>query len=397
MSATRRDALRHFTKFLAQSPFMAAEMQAQSTDRDDYYPPTYGADIMEPINLHEFEDVAKRKINQMAYDYIAAGAADDLTLQANREAFSRYWFRRRVMIDVTEVDTSVELLGQTLEHPIMLAPFGAKALLHPDGDNLSAKAAKHTGAIYVGGSPGNMDALAATNEAPTWWATTLGHEDRESTQEYARRINDTSASAIAVSVDYQYTPARDRPSRDQWHPDWISSGNYSTSEERVQFQPGMIQPYAPGMTWQWMEWIKAATDLPIVVKGIVTGEDAALAVEHGADVIGVSNHGGRTLDGMGGTLDALPEVAEAVGGRVPVLMDGGVRRGGDVLKALSLGATAILIGRPYMWALGAFGQEGVQRVVELLWGEFGCAMGLAGMPSIQAVDGKLIRRAWKAS
>lgn len=165
----------------------------------------------------------------------------------------------------------------------------------------------------------------------------------------------------------------------------------------MQFQPGMIQPYAPGMTWQWMEWIKAATDLPIVVKGIVTGEDAALAVEHGADVIGVSNHGGRTLDGMGGTLDALPEVAEAVGGRVPVLMDGGVRRGGDVLKALSLGATAILIGRPYMWALGAFGQEGVQRVVELLWGEFGCAMGLAGMPSIQAVDGKLIRRAWRAS
>ena len=126
-----------------------------------------------------------------------------------------------------------------------------------------------------------MDELARAGEAPTWWAATLGHNDRESAQEYARRISDISASAIAVSVDYQHTGARDRPSRHQWHPDWIQSGNYSTSDPTVQFQAGMIQPYAAGLTWEWMDWMHAATDLPIVVKGIVTAEDASLAVEHG--------------------------------------------------------------------------------------------------------------------
>jgi isopentenyl diphosphate isomerase/L-lactate dehydrogenase-like FMN-dependent dehydrogenase len=393
---TRREALRQAAGVLAGSRPRATEQEALTRPGVIMLPTDYPPDVLGPINLHEFEDVAKTKINRLAYDYIAAGAADDLTLQANREAFGRFWFRRRVMIPTTIVDTSVELLGQRLEHPIMLAPFGAKALLHPDGDNLAAKAARHTGAIYVGGSPSNMDALAAAGEAPTWWAATLGHDDRESAQEYARRINDTSASAIAVSVDYQYTGARDRPSRHEWDPGWIGSGNYSTSEPVVQFQAGMIQPYAAAMTWEWMNWMKAVTNLPIIVKGIVTAEDAALAVEHGADVVSVSNHGGRTLDGMGGTLDALPEVVDAVGGRVPVLMDGGVRRGGDVLKALALGATAILIGRPYMWALGAFGQDGVQRVVELLHGEFGCAMGLAGTPDVKSIDRSLIRAAWKA-
>ncbi len=408
---TRRGAFRQLASFVADSPLFAEgepQPQRQAAAGPDgiphedgrpgfIVPPTYRADIMEPINLHEFEDAAKKTINRLAYDYIAAGSADDLTLQANREAFGRFWFRRRVMIPTTVADTSVELLGQKLNHPICLAPFGAKALLHPDGDRLAARAAHHTGAVYVGGAPANMDELARAGEAPTWWAATLGHEDRESAQEYARRISDTSTSAIAVSVDYQYTGARDQPSRHQWHPDWIQSGTYSTSDPTVQFQAGMIQPYAPGMTWEWMDWMHAATDLPIVVKGIVTAEDASLAVEHGAAVVVVSNHGGRTLDGMLGTLDALPEVVDAVAGRVPVMMDGGVRRGGDVLKALSLGATAILIGRPYMWALGAFGQEGVQRVVELLWGELGCAMGLAGTPDVAAVDRNLITPAlWKA-
>ena len=390
---TRRHVLRQFGGFDAAASFA---QETSGPRLESIMPPTYGSAVMAPINLHVFEDVAKQKINRLAYDYIAAGSADDLTLAANREAFGRFWFRRRVMVPTNVVDTSVEWLGQTLAHPIFLAPFGAKALLHPDGDNLAAKAAHETGAVYVGGTPGNMDALAQAGEAPTWWATSLGHEDRDSAQEFARRIADTSASAICVSVDYQYTGARDRPSRHEWHPDWIQSGTYSTSDPTVQFQAGMIQPYAPAMTWQWLEWIHAVTDLPVIVKGIVTAEDAALAVEHGAQAVGVSNHGGRTLDGMLGTLDALPEVVDAVGGRVPVVMDGGVRRGGDVLKALALGATAIMIGRPYMWALGAFGQDGVQRVVELLHGELGCAMGLAGTPTVAAVDRSLIRAAWKA-
>jgi len=157
----------------------------------------------------------------------------------------------------------------------------------------------------------------------------------------------------------------------------------------------MMQAYTPSMTWEYLSWLHGATDLPVLVKGIVTAEDAVLAVENGADMVIVSNHGGRTLDGMLGTLDALPEVVDGVNGRVPVLVDGGIRRGGDVLKALALGATAILIGRPYLWGLGAFGQEGVQRVVEVLHGELRVAMGLSGMASLDKIDRSLVRRAWK--
>tara|TARA_B100000949_G_C14075583_1_gene363677 strand:+ start:149 stop:694 length:546 start_codon:yes stop_codon:yes gene_type:complete len=175
----------------------------------------------------------------------------------------------------------------------------------------------------------------------------------------------------------------------------IPERNYSTSEPPTNgFQSGMIQAYVPNMTWRYMDWVHGATDLPIVVKGIITAEDAHLSVENGAQAVVVSNHGGRTLDGMRGTMEVLPEVVDAVAGRVPVLVDGGVRRGSDVLKALALGARAILIGRPYMWGLGAFGQEGVQRVIELLHGELRIALGNAGQTSVSNLDRSLIRRAW---
>ena len=400
--ATRRDALRRLTSFVRESP-LGGGGQDQDQDRDQaprrphvIAPPEYSPEIMAPINLHEFEDVAKRTLAQPAYDYIAAGAADELTLRANREAFDRYWIRRRVMVDTSVVDTSVQLLGQTLEHPILLGPAGAKQLLHPEGDEVTARAARQTQAIYVGASPSRMAELARTAEAPTWWAASLGHATQAEAQDYARRVTDAGAAAISLSVDYPYTGARDRPSRHQWDPEWLDLGHYSTPEAHASFQAGMLDPYTPSLTWEWLDWVHAATDLPILVKGIVTGEDARLAVERGVEGVVVSNHGARTLDGMGGTLDVLPEVVDAVGGRVPVLVDGGVRRGGDVVKALGLGATAILIGRPYLWGLGAFGQEGVQRVVELLRGELRVALGLSGSPTAGEIDRSLIRRAWKA-
>ena len=397
-SATRRSALGHLATFMAASPLAGLSQASQERERPEIIsPPTYRDEIMAPVNLHEFETAAKKTINKAAYDYIAGGAADELTLRANREAFGRFWIRRRVMKDVSTMDTSLELLGQKLEHPILLAPASEKQLLDPDGDRVSARAARKTKSIYVVSALDTMNEMSQAGEAPTWWAATLGQPTQTSAEEFAKRAEDSGTAAICVSVDYPYTGVRDRDSRNKFDLESIQTGVYSTSGPPSDgFQTGMLQPYTPSMTWEYLNWLHGATPLPVVVKGIVTGEDAWLAVEHGAQAVIVSNHGGRTLDGMLGTLDALPEVVDAVNGRVPVLMDGGIRRGGDVLKALGLGATAVLIGRPYLWGLGAFGQEGVQRVVELLRGELMVAMGLTCMPNLGSIQQSLVRRAWTA-
>jgi len=359
-------------------------------------PPDYSDDVMRVINLHEFEDVAKKKLSSQAYDYIAAGAADELTLRANRAAFGDYWVRRRVMVDTSHPDTSLELLGQKLEHPILLGPVGLRRLLNPNGDRLTALAAHQSKAILVGARRELMMELAKQNQAPMWWAATLGgHTTKTDAVKWVKENEDAGASALCVSFDYPYTGARDRPSRDHWESEWSNTGKYNTGDGAVGFQAGMIFPYVAAPTWEWLAWARSASKLPIVVKGITTPEDAKLAIEHGAHAISVSNHGGRTLDGMGGTLNALPEVVDAVNGKVPVLVDGGVRRGGDVIKALGLGAKAIMIGRPYLWGLAAFGQIGVQRVIELLQGELRIALGLCGTENLQAIDRSLVRAAWQ--
>ena len=411
--ATRRDALRRFASFAGASPLFQgttdAQQETQTTAPEEpgylsqeplsgrpriIRPPEYSDEIMAPVNLHDFEGLARAKISPMAYDYIAAGAADELTKQANSEAFDNYWIRRRAMTDVRQIDTSIELLGERREHPILLGPAGAMHMLHEDPYSTIARAAKNSGAIYVGGAA-NMAEVTQAGEAPTWWASTLGSPTQETAATFAKNVEDAGGSAICVSVDYPYTGARDRVIRNQFDMGMIPERNYSTSEPPTSgFQSGMIQAYVPNMTWRYMDWVHAATDLPIVVKGIITAEDAHLSVENGAQAVVVSNHGGRTLDGMRGTMEVLPEVVDAVAGRVPVLVDGGVRRGSDVLKALALGARAILIGRPYMWGLGAFGQEGVQRVIELLHGELRIALGNAGQTSVSNLDRSLIRRAW---
>jgi isopentenyl diphosphate isomerase/L-lactate dehydrogenase-like FMN-dependent dehydrogenase len=352
-------------------------------------PPEYRAEIMKVINLHEFEDVARKSLSVAAYDYVAAGAGDELTLRANREAYSHYWVRRKVMVDVSGIDTSLELLGQRLEHPILLGPGGGKNIVATNGEALAAQAARESKALMVGGQVPMLAEMGRKGTAPRWWGATLGEGTETSAVENARRFEDAGASALCVTVDYPYTGARDRPSRDQWDPEWARTRVYGTPEFRVGFQAGMIDPYTPSLTWEWMKWVRPATKLPIVIKGILTGDDAKLAVEHGAGAIIVSNHGARTLDGMAGTLDVLPEVVEAVGGK------SGIRRGGDVIKALALGARAILIGRPFLWGLAAFGQDGVQRVVELLHGELRIDLGLSGAGSLKALDRSFIRPAWK--
>jgi 4-hydroxymandelate oxidase len=414
----RRRAIRKMAAFLAASPLIsivdangdpvdirqagsgqapAGGQAARPVDPPGVVrPPVYRDEIMKVVNLHEFEDAAKKSLSVAAYDYVAAGAGDELTLRANREAYSHYWIRRKVMIDVSKIDTSLELFGRRLEHPILLGPGGGKNIVAANGEVLAAQAARQSNALMVGGQVAMLDEMGKKGTAPLWWGATLGEATQAAAVENAKRFEGAGAGAVCVTVDYPYTGARDRPSRDQWDPEWAKTRVYGTSEFRVGFQAGMIDPYTSNLTWEWMKWVRPATKLPIVIKGIMTAEDARLAVEHGADAVIVSNHGARTLDGTAGTLDQLPEVVDAVGGKIPVLVDGGIRRGGDVIKALALGAKAILIGRPFLWGLAAFGQEGVQRVVELLHGELRIDLGLSGAANLKALDRSFIRPAWKA-
>jgi isopentenyl diphosphate isomerase/L-lactate dehydrogenase-like FMN-dependent dehydrogenase len=212
-----------------------------------------------------------------------------------------------------------------------------------------------------------------------WWAATLGHVSRPLARNWARRHEEAGATALFVTVDHPYTPNRDRNIRNKY-------GDY---------RAGVLRPTVPNLTWDYLEWLRSGSSLPIVIKGILTPEDAELAVENGAAAISVSNHGGRTLDGVTPTLMALPDVVDAVGGRVPVLIDGGIRRGADILKALALGATAVLLGRAYVWGLAAFGQVGVQRAVDLLRAELKVSMGLAGMPNLASINRSLVRLPWE--
>ena len=334
--------------------------------------------VMRPVSVREMEEIAKTNLDHATYHYVAGGAEDEYTLRANVEAYHRVWLRRRVMVDVSKIDTSLTLLGHELESPILLSQTTKNGVV-PNGDRVSAVAARESNIIYAISNPlGWMDDLYRADQAPVWWAATLGHTSQPLARNWARRHENAGATALFVTVDHPYTPNRDRNIRN----------GYGNS------RAGVLRPTIPSLTWDYLEWLRAGSSLPIFVKGILTPEDAESAVEAGAAAISVSNHGGRTLDGVVPTLMALPDVVDAVDGRIPVLIDGGIRRGADILKALALGATAVLLGRAYVWGLAAFGQVGVQRVVDLLRAELKVSMGLAGMPDLASIDRNLVRLPW---
>lgn len=391
--ASRRQALRQLLTFVAGSPFYAEWITAAQQE-GTLYPPTYSEEVMGPMSLQEMEEVAKKRIHKLAYDFIAGGVEDEVTLRANREALSRIFLRPRVMVDVSKIDPSVELLGKKMDFPILLAPTGGKNLVIPDGDRIAAQGAAATKTLYVVASGAWMSKLEGVS-APLWWQNTIGQSTQSGAESYARRSEDSGCSAICVTVDNQYQSNRERNNRNRFDYGYMQTGvpgeNVGPQKPRSPAVAAMLQPHTPNMTWQYIDWLKASCSLPIVIKGILTAEDARLGVERGADAIVVSNHGARQLDAVLPTIEALPEVVAAVNGKVPVLMDGGIRRGTDILKALALGAKAILIGRPYVWGLAAFGQVGVQRVVELLRAELVLSMGLAGKPNLASIDGSLVR------
>lgn len=375
----RRDLVRNLMTLAAGSPLLRGEVPD---------------DLMGPINVHEFEEAAKRKMHKLAYDFIAGGVEDELTLRANRAAYEHVFLMPRVMTDVSTVSLETELLGMKLASPILIAPTGGKSLVIENADEIVARGALASKTLIC--SATGVQKILEKGEPLLWWSNTIGASNKAQARGYARRVEDGGGKAIALTVDNQYQSNRDRNNRNRFDYGYMQSGvpkeGAPKPPPRSPALPAMWQPHTPQMTWEQIGWFKDGSKMPVIVKGIVNPEDAALAVKHGADAIVVSNHGGRQLDGVIGTLDALPDCVDAVGGKVPVLMDGGLRRGTDVLKALALGAKAVLVGRAPLWGLGAFGQPGVERVLWMLNAELKLAMGLAGMAKMSDISRTIVKR-----
>ena len=375
----RRELVRNLMTLAAGSPLLRAEVPD---------------DLMGPINVHEFEEVAKRKMHKLAYDFIAGGVEDELTLRANRSAYEHVFLMPRVMTDVSTVSLETELLGMKLASPILIAPTGGKSLVIQNADEIVARAALASKTLIC--SATGVQKILEKGDPLLWWSNTIGAANKAQARGYARRVEDGGGKAITLTVDNQYQSNRDRNNRNRFDYGYMQSGvpkeGAPKPPPRSPALPAMWQPHTPQMTWEQIAWFKDGSKMPLIVKGIVNPEDAALAVKYGADAIVVSNHGGRQLDGVIGTLDALPDCVDAVGGRVPVLMDGGLRRGTDILKAWALGAKAVLVGRAPLWGLGAFGQPGVERVLWMLNAELKLAMALAGMAKMSDISRTIVKR-----
>ena len=350
-----------------------------------------------PVNLHEYEPLARQSMSAMAWDYLAGGSGDERTLAWNRERLDATRLWPHVLRDVSHVDTSLTLLGHELPFPVLLAPTGFHRLFHPEGELATALGAGSVGALYTLSTAATttLEDIAAMASAPIWFQMYV-QRDRGFTLELLRRAERAGCSAIMFTVDTPVLGARDRDQRSGLElPPGIELANLRELRAREPDAPtfvhGSHNPFLdPSLTWDALSWLVGETKLPVIVKGVLRPDDALMAIERGAAAIAVSNHGGRNLDTVPASIDALPRVAAAVNGRVPLLLDGGVRRGVDVVKALARGATAVMLGRPYLWGLGTAGADGVARVVRLLVNELEMAMAQCGVAKLSDITPALL-------
>jgi 4-hydroxymandelate oxidase len=353
-----------------------------------------------PINLHEYESLARECSSQMVFNYYAGGANDEVTVAENRRAWERLRLRPRVLVDVSRIDIATTVLGQPLTMPVLTAPCGFNVLAHPDGECAVARATAAAGIIQVVSTLAtkSFEEIAGASGGQRWFQLYC-YRDRAVTRALVQAAEAAGFAAVCLTVDVPVLGRREREIRDEFHlPAGITMANlapFAADHLSAIDHASALATYAGGswddrLTWDVIDWLRAITKLPVVLKGILTAEDARRALEHDVAGIIVSNHGGRQLDGAIPTCEALPEVVEAVGGRVEVLVDGGIRRGTDVVKALALGARAVLIGRPYLWGLIVNGEAGVRHVLELLRDEILLAMALVGRPTIEDIDRTLI-------
>lgn len=350
------------------------------------------------LSVADYETLAAARMEASAWDYYAGAAGDERTLAENAAAFGRIKLLPRVLVDVSRIDTTVTAAGQPLSMPIMLAPTAFNKLAHPQGEVAAARAAASAGTLMVASTIATctLEDIAQASPGPRWFQLYV-YKERAVTTELVARAEAAGYRAIVLTVDTPVLGRRERDARNEFTlPPGVGIANFAGLKERLEHAPG----WGPGssfsayvhnlfdasLTWESVEWLRKFTRLPILLKGILTPEDARKAVSAGASGIIVSNHGGRQLDDAVATIDALPAIADAVGGSVEVFVDGGIRRGADVFKAVALGARAVLIGRPYLWALAVNGEQGVRDVLEILRSELELTMALAGRPSISAID-----------
>jgi 4-hydroxymandelate oxidase len=352
-----------------------------------------------PLNLHEYEAAARALLPPMVWDYVAGGSGDEVTLRANRAAFACWRLLPRVLRGIGEVSTATSVLDQDIALPVLIAPSGRHRLCHDEGERATARAAKAAGTIYTMSTAATLTIEEVAPETGPWWFQLFIYRDRERTRDLVRRAAVAGASALVLTVDApvrgrreaeeraHFTMPTDMPAVLLAAPDTgphVSAGPGSAVAKEVD------AVFESAIGWVDLDWLASLSPLPILIKGILHPDDAVRAVDHGAKAILVSNHGGRQLDSAVAALDALPAVVDAVAGRVEILVDGGVRRGTDVLKALALGARAVLIGRPIQWGLAVGGEAGVRQVLELLRAELARDLLLCGVASPAEVDRSLL-------
>jgi 4-hydroxymandelate oxidase len=344
------------------------------------------------VNVADYGRLARRALPADVWDFIAGGSGDQLTMRANRRAFAATALRPRVLVDVSRRMTGTVMLGTEVAAPMAVAPMAYHCLAHPDGEVATARAAAASGLITVVSSFASrtIEDVAAAAAGPLWFQLYC-FRDRGVMKDLVRRAEAAGYRALVLTVDMPMMGRRDADARNGFTlPAHVAPVNLTaTGPGQTAGRPNVAeltrQLLDDGVTWELVQWLRGITELPLVLKGILAGEDAALAVDLGAAGVIVSNHGGRQLDGAVAALRALPDVVDRVGPACEVYVDGGVRRGTDVLKALALGARAVLVGRPVLWGLAAAGEPGVRDVLRILRDELDLAMGLAGCPTVASI------------
>ncbi len=400
LTLQRRHALGALAGFFAGSPLVRGQQDlADSRERlpalDDL------------VNVFDFEPVCKARVLKSSYDYVAGGVDNEWSLRHNREAFDKIVFRPRMLVNTSSLDLSTTLFGTKIDFPILIAPTAGHGQLTPDGELATARAAASMQTIMVLSTNSSQpyEKVAAASNFPKWFQLYAG-PDMEGTWERVERAKASGFKAIALTVDGPYNSHRERMLRNRIRtavppgvnsPQTARPARRQREEEEGEKKPvsraqyyGLSTTLIQQLDWSFYDKLKKRAGMPVLIKGILTAEDTALAVKHGADGVIVSNHGARYLEYAPATIEVLAECVDAAG-NMPVLVDSGFRRGTDILKALAIGAKAVLVGRPPLWGLGAYGEPGAKRVLDLLRSELAMAMGLCGKVNLAALDRKLLR------
>lgn len=390
---------REFARFLAGSPLLASTLAAQQ-DVASFSSARGGSasgiitDPKDALSVLDFEAAARQALPPAHFGYLATGVDDDATLQANRTGYQQFQLRPRRMVDVSQTDLTVDLFGTRWETPIVMSPVGSQRAFHPEGEIAVARAgkAKRTLQILSTATTASIEEVTAAAGQAVWYQL-YPTTNWAVTEKLVKRAEAAGSRVLVVTTDLpagRNTETAERFKRlDKRQCSLCHDGTTAAYFKRKPMFDSIDMSgasfFTPAMTWEWVKRFRDLTKMKVVLKGIVSGEDAALCVKYGVDGLIVSNHGGRAEESNRGTIECLPEVTAAVNKRIPVLLDGGIRRGTDVFKALALGARAVCIGRPYVWGLGAFGQPGVERVLDILRGELTLVMKQCGARTVAEI------------